>query len=110
MILGSALMGLSGAFFAVYQRVVTPDQFQPLDTFTIYVMVILGGSANNRGVIVGAFLFYFLDWISVRLPINYSSDFPYYRLIAIGAILVLLVLYRPEGIFKEKKRTFPPVT
>jgi branched-chain amino acid transport system permease protein len=110
MILGSALMGLSGAFFAVYQRVVTPDQFQPLDTFTIYVMVILGGSANNRGVIVGAFVFYFLDWISVRLPITYSSDFPYYRLIVIGAILVLLVLYRPEGIFKEKKRTYPPVT
>jgi branched-chain amino acid transport system permease protein len=110
MILGSALMGLSGALFAVYQRVVTPDQFQPLDTFTIYVMVILGGSANNRGVIMGAFLFYFLDWISVRLPITYSTDFPYYRLIVIGAILVLLVLYRPEGIFKEKKRTYPPVT
>jgi branched-chain amino acid transport system permease protein len=110
MILGSALMGLSGALFAVYQRVVTPDQFQPLDTFTIYVMVILGGSANNRGVIMGAFLFYFLDWISVRLPIAYSSDFPYYRLIVIGAILVLLVLYRSEGIFKEKKRTYPPVT
>jgi len=117
MVLGSALMGLSGAVFAVYQRVVVPEQFQPLNTFTIYVMVILGGSANNRGVIVGAFLFYFLDWISVRLqgfiPASYSGivqNIPYFRLMVIGAILILLILYRPAGIFKEKKHTAPPVT
>ena len=125
MILGSALMGLSGAVFAIYQRVVVPDQFEPLSTFTIYVMVILGGSANNRGVIVGAFVFYFLDWISVRLAglipsnaggvlggigSNLVANIAYYRLMVIGLILILLIIYRPQGIFREKKHTYPPVT
>lgn len=117
MVVGSALMGLAGAAFAVYQHVVAPEQFAPLDTFTIYVMVILGGSANNRGVIFGAFLFYFLDWISARLqsliPSEYAGvvgNIPYYRLMIIGAVLVLLILYRPAGVFKEKKHTYPPVT
>ncbi len=125
MVLGSAIMGLAGAMFAVYTQVALPDQFDPLSTFTIYVMVILGGSANNRGVIIGAFLFYFLDWISVRLkdyiPVTMSGLFgdflrwfvlniAYFRLMIIGAVLILLILYRPQGIFKERKRVRPPVT
>lgn len=125
MVLGAALMGLAGSLFAVYTRVVIPDQFEPLSTFTIYVMVILGGSGNNRGVILGAFLFYFLDWISVRLkdyiPVTISGAFgdllryfvaniAYFRLMIIGLVLILLILYRPQGIFKERKHVQPPVT
>lgn len=117
MVLGCALMGLAGAVFAVYQQVVTPTQFEPLSTFNVYVIVILGGSANNRGVIFGAFFFYALDFVSVRLkdyvPAGFSwfvEELPYIRLMVIGAILVLLILYRPQGIFPEKKRVYPPVT
>jgi branched-chain amino acid transport system permease protein len=112
-VLGCALMGLSGAVYATYLRFLAPNQFDPLATFNIYVIVILGGSGNNFGVVAGAYLFYAFDWVSVRLddnlPPDWSLRFPYIRLMIIGALLVALVIYRPEGIFKEKKRTFPPV-
>ena len=112
-VVGCIVMGLAGAFLAAFLRFVTPTQFDPLSTFTIYVMVILGGSGNNRGVIFGAFLFYAFDWVSVRvkdfLPASLQGPIPYVRLMVIGALLVILVLYRPEGIFREKKRTYPPV-
>lgn len=111
-VLGCAFMGLAGAVFASYQRFIAPDQFDPLSTFTIYVMVILGGSANNIGVIVGAYLFYAFDFVSVRLddalPLDWSLRFPYIRLMIIGALLVALVMYRPEGILTEKRRRYAP--
>src|SRR5205807_2409448 len=112
-VIGCAVIGLGGAIYASFIRFVAPDQFDPLTTFTIYVMVILGGSANNRGVIFGAFLFYTFDWVSVRLkdylPDVIKEKVPPIRLMVIGIILVLLILYRPEGIFPEKKRTFSRV-
>jgi branched-chain amino acid transport system permease protein len=112
-VIGCAAMGLGGAVYATFLRFVAPDQFDPLTTFTIYVMVILGGSGNNRGVIFGAFLFYTFDWVSVRvkdyLPDVIREKVPPLRLMVIGIILVLLIIYRPEGIFPERKRTYPPV-
>ena len=112
-VLGCAVLGLAGAIVASYQGFIAPDQFDPLATFGIYVMVILGGSGNNRGVIFGAFLFYGFDWASTRLkdllPREIQGTIPPIRLMIIGILLAILVLYRPEGIFKEKKRTFPPV-
>lgn len=111
-VIGCAVMGLAGAVFATFLRIIVPNQFDPLATFTIYVMLILGGSGNNRGVVFGAFLFYTFDWVSVRLkdhlPEDIQEKVPALRLMAIGVILVLLVLYRPEGIFPEAKRTYPP--
>ncbi len=119
-VLGCAVLGLAGAVLGSLLKFVDPLQFDPLATFTIYVMVILGGSANNRGVIVGAFLFYAFDWVSVRipdfarllggeLPPALVEKLPYLRLMAIGLLLVLLILYRPEGLLPERKRTYAPV-
>jgi len=112
-VIGCMIMGLAGAIYASLLRFVAPSQFDPLATFTIYVMVILGGSGNNKGVVVGAFLFYAFDWVSVRLddglPPDWALRFPNIRLMIIGVILVAFIIFRPEGIFKEKKRVFPPV-
>ena len=112
-VLGCAVLGLAGAIFSTYQGFIAPNEFDPLATFGIYVMVILGGSGNNRGVIFGAFLFYGFDWVSTRLkdylPTDIQEKVPALRLMVIGALLVVLVLYRPEGIFKERKRIYPPV-
>lgn len=112
-VLGCGVMGLSGAVFASYQGFIAPDSFDPLSTFAIYVMVILGGSGNNRGVLFGAFLFYSFDWVSTRLdddlPSGIAEKVPAIRLMIIGALLVILVLYRPEGVFKERKRIYTPV-
>ncbi|HKZ98792.1 MAG TPA: branched-chain amino acid ABC transporter permease [Thermoplasmata archaeon] len=113
-VLGCALMGATGAISATFLRFITPGIFDPLSTFTIYVMLILGGSGNNRGAILGAFLYYAFDWISTRLddrlPDDVALKVPALRVMAIGALLVILIIYRPEGILKEPRRTYPPVS
>ena len=113
-VLGCVFMGIAGALYAWFVGTIAPDDFNTLATFNIYVMVMLGGSGNNLGVVLGAYLFYAFDWISVRLDDNLPPDlslrFPYIRLMIIGALLVALVMYRPQGILREKKRTFPPVS
>jgi len=113
-VLGSALMGAAGSLQAVFLRFVSPGMFDPLATFTIYVMLILGGSGNNLGAVFGAFLFYAFDWVSVRLkdylPAEVAGKVPPLRLMVIGVLLIALIIYRPEGILKEKKREYPPVT
>src|SRR5207244_9883849 len=66
--LGGALMGLAGALFAVTLGYVSPSSsFAPTVTFSVWVMVIVGGSGYNRGAIVGASLIYGMEWLSVQL-------------------------------------------
>lgn len=106
--LGGALMGLAGALFAVTLGYIAPSSFAPSVTFSVWVMVIVGGSGNNRGVIAGAFLIYGMEWLSVQLK-DYASpalgdSIFYIRLMLIGVFLIVLIIYRPEGILREKKR------
>ncbi|HWM53367.1 MAG TPA: branched-chain amino acid ABC transporter permease [Thermoplasmata archaeon] len=107
--LGGALMGLAGALFAVTLGYVSPSSsFAPAVTFSVWVMVIVGGSGNNRGVIVGAFLIYGLEWLSVQLkdyvPIALAAGLPTLHLLLIVTgfiavitvvLIVLLSRYRP---------------
>jgi len=107
--LGGALMGLAGALFAVTLLYLEPSvSFAPSVTFSVWVMVIVGGWGSHRGAIVGAFLIYGLEWLSVQLkdfaPAVLKDSIFYIRLMLIGVLLILLVVYRPEGILPEKKR------
>lgn len=105
--IGCAVMGLAGAFVAVLNRVIFPSFFVPLETFFVYVAVILGGAGNTRGVLVGAGAFFLINWASIRIkdyvPSELSEDIAFYRLIAIGILLIVLVLFRPQGILPERK-------
>jgi len=105
--LGGAVMGLAGALYASTVGYVQESYFAPAVTFSVWVMVIVGGSGNNRGVIIGAFLIYGLEWFSVQMK-DYFTDFGdqifYVRLMVVGALLILLILFRPEGILRETKR------
>lgn len=107
--LGGAVMGLAGALFAVTLGYVEPAiSFAPAVTFSVWVMVIVGGAGNHRGAIFGAFLIYGMEWGSVQLkdlaPDALKEDIFYIRLIVVGLLLILLVLFRPEGVIGEKKR------
>jgi branched-chain amino acid transport system permease protein len=107
--IGGALMGLAGALSAVILAYIEPTgSFAPGVTFSVWVMVIVGGSGNNRGAILGAFLIYGLEWASVQLkdfaPAALKDQIFYIRFMIIGILLILLVLFRPEGILREKKR------
>lgn len=110
-VIGSALMGLSGALFASFSRVLSvPGPFTPAVTFLIWVMVIIGGSGNHRGVVLGAFVITFLFWIIPRVPLwlnmtsTVSDKLFFGQYILIGAILILLVIFRPAGLLPEPAR------
>ncbi len=95
-VLGCAIMGAAGALFAEWLLFVEPIQsFAPIITFTIWAMLILGGSGNNVGAILGAFVFYFIDWFSTRIQIQLSvtTGIPTTTpILAVGPALFVVVL------------------
>ncbi len=111
--IGCAIMGLAGALSASYAQTIGPDQFVPFYTFTVYVIVILGGSGNNRGVIAGAYLFYLFEWGAQEvqslpgIPSSWSSPIAYAETMVIGLLLILIILFRPSGILPERKYVPP---
>lgn len=114
-VIGSALMGLSGALFASFSRVISvPGAFTPALTFLIWVMVMIGGSGNHKGSLLGAFIITFLFWVTPRLQLWFSisatvSDKVFFgQYIAIGAVLILLVILRPSGLLPEPARVSRP--
>lgn len=105
-VIGSAMAGISGSLFAHYIAFISPDMFFPSLTFSVWTIMVIGGKANNMGVIFGAFLIQFFERGTrflkdfVLLPIEPHN----LRIIVIGLLLVLFILYKPEGIIKEKKK------
>ena len=110
LVLGSAIMGLGGALYAHYVRAISPDAFSPLfATFLIWVMLLLGGSGNSKGALLGAFLVWGV-WMGTTfvtdqiLPPFWAARAPYLRFLLIGLILEAIILLRPQGILGEERR------
>lgn len=102
-ILGAAVMGIGGALFAHGFRYVDPTVFDPLvATFIIWVMLMIGGSGNNLGAILGAFVVWGI-WSGTQfLPWGLSD--PDLRFFMIGFLLVAVIVVRPNGILGERRR------
>jgi branched-chain amino acid transport system permease protein len=94
--LGAAFGCLSGAFFAAKIGVVFPDSFSLLVSINALALIILGGMGNIWGVVVGAF-------VLVGLP-EFLREFAEYRLLIYGAVLVIMMLVRPEGLLPSRAR------
>lgn len=103
---GAALAGLAGAFYAHFITFITPEQFIPLVTFYVWMSIILGGIGSLRGALVGtALLVFFLEgsrFIRDLLPGIAEVQMANVRLALIGLALVLFVLYRPQGMFGKR--------
>lgn len=120
-ILGSAVVGIAGAMMTTLDGQFTPGTYNPLRyTFLIWVMVIVGGSGNNLGSILGGFLVWFI-WIEAEpmgtwlmsiitsgldpaneLRVHLLASAQYMRLMVMGAVLLLVLRYSPGGILPEK--------
>ena len=120
-ILGSAIVGIAGAMLVTQDGLFTPGSYRPMRyTFLIWVMVIVGGSGNNFGAILGGFAVWFL-WIEAapislflinlftaglpethELKIHLKESVPYFRYLMMGMGLLLIMRYRPKGILPEK--------
>lgn len=107
-VVGSAVMGLAGAMQANFIGFISPQDFLPIFTFQVFVMLIVGGSGNNMGALLGGLVVWGL-WsfseqvIGAVLPAAFNTEAGAVRIVLIGLILALALLYRPEGILREKR-------
>jgi branched-chain amino acid transport system permease protein len=108
--LGASIMGIAGALYAHFTAAIQPGVFEPLfGTFIIWTMLTLGGTGNNRGAILGAFIVWAIwSWsnilISRVVPASFQTRAPYIRYVLIGALLVIFTVTRPRGIIGEERQ------
>jgi len=120
-VLGSAVCGIAGAMMTTLDGQLTPGTYQPLRfTFLVWVMVIVGGSGNNFGAVLGAMLIWFL-WVQVEplglflmqvitsgmaegsaLKSHLIDSAAHMRLLTMGIILLLVLRFSPRGLIPEK--------
>ena len=100
-------MGLSGALYVSFIGYVSPWDFLPILTFQIWTMLIVGGSANNRGAVLGALIVWGVwtgsgFFISRVIPSEIQAQGGAMQAILIGLILVVTLLVRPRGLIGEE--------
>ena len=119
-VLGSAVIGLSGAMMVTLDGLMAPGGYNPLRyTFLIWVMVIVGGSGNNWGAVLGAVLIWFL-WVKAEVwgpalmslltsPLppgtlvrHLTENAPHMRFIAMGLVLLAVLRFAPRGLLPER--------
>jgi branched-chain amino acid transport system permease protein len=106
-VLGAMVMGLGGALMAHFLRFIAPDTADPtMATFLVWVMLIAGGSGNNRGAILGAFAIWGLwaasDLATAQLGEVLGARAAYARVFLIGLVLQLILIFRPQGLIGER--------
>jgi branched-chain amino acid transport system permease protein len=120
-VLGCAVCGIAGAMMTTLDGQLTPSSYIPLRyTFLIWVMVIIGGSGNNWGAVLGGFVIWFLwieaeplgNWLMQVITVTMDdgnwlkqhliSSAAYTRLIMMGAILLLVMRFAPRGLIPER--------
>jgi neutral amino acid transport system permease protein len=115
LVLGGVLGGLAGMVLAVERASITPDSFLPALTFSIFAVVILGGTGSRVGPIFGAIVYWFViqfadrflrsavaeDW-SVFNKLS-NEDIGAVRFGLVGLLLVLLMVFRPQGAFGRRE-------
>ena len=105
--LGGAIAGIAGAFYAWQLTTIYPSNFETLITFNVWTMVVLGGAGKNSGAILGAIVFWAYDALTrfylPQLGWFNSSEEGAFRVMVIGLILMILMIWRPQGILGNKE-------
>lgn len=99
-ILGSIFAGIAGTLFAHWQLFVCPESFTFNESVLIVCMVVIGGIGSIHGVIIGALILTLLPEI-LRL---FLIDFQTYRMLFFGITIILMMIFRPQGIFYDPRR------
>ena len=122
-IIGSAIIGIAGAMLTTLDGQFTPVAYQPLRfTFLVWIMVIIGGSGNNFGSVLGGFIIWFF-WIQSEpiglwlislitsqisdaniIKIHLLENAAHMRLMFMGVILLATLRFAPRGLIPEEKR------
>lgn len=96
--MGALWAGLAGVIFAAKTTFINPDSFKVWESVLILSMVVLGGMGSIPGVIVGALLL-------ILLP-EYLRAFSEYRLLVFGALLVIMMVFKPAGLIPKRRRHY----
>ncbi|MDB5984945.1 MAG: leucine/isoleucine/valine transporter permease subunit [Pseudomonas sp.] len=93
--LGACFAGFAGSFFAARQGLVTPESFTFIESATILAIVVLGGMGSQLGVLLAAI-------VMILLP-ELMRDFSEYRMLMFGAVMVLMMIWRPQGLLPMQR-------
>jgi branched-chain amino acid transport system permease protein len=102
---GAALAGLAGGLFAIFISAFNPSAWTPQELLVIYAAILVGGRGNPRGVIAGVFVVYagFIELTRyLPSPASRPEFGPAMRQVLIGLLIILMLRFRPEGIFRER--------
>jgi branched-chain amino acid transport system permease protein len=103
-VIGNFIAGIAGGLFIFYITAWSPNAFQPLESFGLMGALIIGGSGNYWGALLGAFVVLEgLNEVSRYLPtLGHPEWTGSVRLMAIGILMILILRYRPEGLIPER--------
>jgi branched-chain amino acid transport system permease protein len=98
-VISSALAGVAGVLFGHYTQFLSTNDFQFIRSFEIIIMIVLGGMGSLTGAVFGAVLITLLPEVLRQLP----GDFSQYRLVVYSALLIIIMLTRPQGILGTRE-------
>lgn len=103
--LGAAIAGLAGVFFAMDIGSLAPDTYLPIITFQVWTIMMLGGSASHWGPVVGSIIFWaiFNGTLFIPREIISGAEAAYLRQIGIGALIMAIMIFRPQGILGNRE-------
>ena len=93
--IGAAFAGLAGAFYAAWQGSVAPDSFTFWESAIMLAIVVLGGMGSQTGVILAA--------LALTIIPEIAREFSQYRMIIFGAVMVLMMIWRPQGLIPAQR-------
>jgi len=110
MALGGGIGGLAGAYYALMQRYMSPDDVKPIETFIIWAMIVVGGRGNLWGIVLGTIViqtFYTgTRFLTGSFGIG-AETMAALRLVVIGVLIMTVTMFRPQGILPERRRKYP---
>jgi branched-chain amino acid transport system permease protein len=106
-VLGCMLMGLAGALYAHFVGYIAPEDFLPILTFQVWAMLILGGSGNNAGAVLGAVMVWAIWAVSGNLirevlPASEQARGAALQVVLIGVMIAAILVLRPRGMLGER--------
>ncbi len=111
-VIGSMLMGLGGAVYAHFVGYIAPEDFLPILTFQIWTMLIVGGSGNPRGAILGAYVVWAVWALSGGMlrglvPQDEQARAAALQVVLIGVLIAVVLVLRPRGLIGERHAAPP---
>jgi neutral amino acid transport system permease protein len=107
LMIGGAIAGIAGAFYAWQLTFINPEGFISLITFQAWTIVVLGGAGNNVGTLLGAAIFWAYNTVTrfvlpEFVPLD-DARLGALRIMVIGLVLIILMMWRPQGILGKKE-------